>query len=233
MSSRRSPHMSTPRSSLVTDHFYTINATEMNVAATTEGYVEEGIQCYVLPNALTESTQSSAQSSTQTSPQTSMQSSAQTSTPQTSTQISNQTTAQTPTEARTQIPTQNTTPVVPVPKSTGHVAAIVAPIVAVVTVFALLVILIYVWFRRRERPIRAKLEARGEDGSVSSASLLPTSNSVDAEPQVGILVVDAEVPVEGALNVRPKPQVHSAATSAAIACRIYNPHRIVSKSMKA
>lgn len=95
-------------------------------------------------------------------------------------------------------------------------AAIVAPIVAVVTVFVLLVILIYVWFRRRERAIRAKLEARGEDGSASSASLLPTSNSVDAEPLVGILVVDAEVPVEGALNVRPKPQVHSASTSAAI-----------------
>ncbi|EED85182.1 predicted protein [Postia placenta Mad-698-R] len=167
---------------VVADHFYTINATEMNVAATTEGYVEEGIQCFVLPNALAESTQSSPQTFTQTI-----------------TQTSPQTPAQTPT------PTPTPTPV-SAPRSKGQVAAIVAPVVAVV--FVSLVIIIYVWFQRRKRALCAKLEARGEDGEVPSASLLPTNNSVDAEPQVGIPVVDSEVPGEDALDldVEPKPE---------------------------
>ncbi|OSX67059.1 hypothetical protein POSPLADRAFT_1051214 [Postia placenta MAD-698-R-SB12] len=176
-------------SSSLSDHFYTINATEMNVAATTEDYVEEGIQCFVLPNALAESTQSSTQSPTQSSAQSSLQTSTQTPT-------------QTPTQTSTQTPTP--TPV-SAPKSTGHVAAIVAPIVAVV--FVSLVIVIYLWFQRRKRALRAKSEARG-DGEVPSASLLPTSNSVDAVPQVGIPVVDAEVSGEDALDldVEPKPE---------------------------
>ncbi|OSX67076.1 hypothetical protein POSPLADRAFT_1127110 [Postia placenta MAD-698-R-SB12] len=204
-----------------TDHFYTTNATEMATVVSQSGYVFQEIAAYVyatqicnsiplyrLDNSLVTDhfyTINATEMNVAATTEGYVEEGIQCYVLPNALAESTQTTAQT----ITQTITQTATPGVPIPKSTVDVAIIVAPIAAVVVVSVLLVIFIYVWFRRREREIRATLEARGEDGSVSSASLLPTSNLVDAEPQAEILVVGADVPGESALDVEPTPQVHS------------------------